>query len=474
MPTYLTQLRGRFYCRFDYVDECGRRHSIRHLSPCPNDRDRSLVWAARHRLEVIDDMSRSGIPTGPTFGELAEAYAADAWERGVRWDKMRHRYAVLIGEWGRETPAERITGARVLNWRAELRRRRGLSARSVNAYVTLLKAIFNLAAAGGRIPSNPITGVRTIPERHELPVTWFTVDQVAAIIEAAAELQEAAPRQGLSRQPRVPIGDVVKVAYYTAARIGNVLALRWDHLDFERGLIIWAASEIKNQMRRSRPRPVIVPLVPPLLETLARRLAEREHRSLVFANPRTGRPFVDIRQRWRAACSLANRHLPEGRRLPPTAKIMNLRHSRATHLLTDGTRVKAVADLLGDNVRMVESRYIGYDVDAMIAAVMAAQAPISAAFQNGLCSRQKRVCRIRLSELVFSLAQVAEAGAMWVRNPCQRPPRRVSWSVGRVGRARAASEARSEPCSALARLGTSRWRCFRPGSARSTSHSWTP
>ncbi len=60
---------------------------------------------------------------------------------------------------------------------------------------------------------------------------------------------------------------------------------------------------------------------------------------------------------------------------PPRARLCCLRHSRATHLA--GASAKAVADLLGDRVSMVERRYFGADVEGIRDALRATAASSS-------------------------------------------------------------------------------------------------
>ncbi len=85
----------------------------------------------------------------------------------------------------------------------------------------------------------------------------------------------------------------------------------------------------------------------------------------MFPHPHTGEPFRNIRAPWLAAIAAANAALGAANQIPPTFKIYNLRHTRATHFLTATGDYKATADLLGDTVKMVEDRYAGRNVPGL-------------------------------------------------------------------------------------------------------------
>jgi hypothetical protein len=120
---------------------------------------------ARIEAELLAELraEREAAAAPVTFGELADAYERDAKIRGTRWDKERSRWAVLVAELGRDTPAESITADHLNDWRQILMARRGLQGRSVNAYVTLLRAIFRLALRNGVVQADPTALLKAVP-----------------------------------------------------------------------------------------------------------------------------------------------------------------------------------------------------------------------------------------------------------------------------------------------------------------------
>lgn len=92
----------------------------------------------------------------------------------------------------------------------------GLSAKSVRNLVGLSQGIFSLAADNDLIPRSPVRAKhKPTVQRCEKPV--WTPEQIKVIVEAV---------QGVYRA-------LFSVAALTAARLGEILALRWENIDFE-------------------------------------------------------------------------------------------------------------------------------------------------------------------------------------------------------------------------------------------------
>jgi integrase len=336
----------------------------------PHDWQAAVLEAAELRrkteAELLEELRRGVLEAeGPaTFGELAEAYEKDAQDRGTRWDREKYRCAVVVEEVGRDTPAASLNADWLQTWRQDLRTRRKLTGRSVNAYVTLLRAICRLGVRTGKLTADPTAHLRPYPE-HRGEVEYLTEAQLAAVLDAARVLQkkwEGAKRtQGEKR--RAPIFDLVTVAYQTGARTGNVLSLRWgQHVDWEAAAVVWQPAEVKNRRR------VVVPMTQALKDVLLDRWPGPNAVGWVFPSP--DKPGLSLsnqsfRLAWRDVVALANKQLGAAEKIPADFKVYNLRHTRATHVLAATGNLRAVADLLGDTVAMVEQRYAGRSVPGL-------------------------------------------------------------------------------------------------------------
>jgi len=324
------------------------------------------IEAAALRAEIEKKLRkelRERRPGGvPTWGEAVELYRGSCLERGTRLDKEEYRLDILKKEFGASARLESITRAMLLEWRSDFRRRqavkrggrkRPLSARSVNAYLTNIIAIMNHAVDAGLIPGHDLHR-RLKLEEEGREIRALSRLQVEKLLEGAGAWEAA------SKRNRVPIRGIIAVHYYTAARTGNVLSLRRDQVDLKRKLITWPADEVKNRRR-------IVAPIPPKLEEILENFAPSMDRTRGLL---WGRRWVDIRKAWSGAVQAANKLLQKAEEplIPTDLSIYCLRHSRATHLARVATP-KAVADLLGDDVRTVARRYFAHDLEAVREAV---------------------------------------------------------------------------------------------------------
>jgi len=157
------------------------------------------------------------------------------------------------------------------------------------------------------------------------------------------------------------IRDFIDTMYFTGSRRRAVEQLSWNQVDLGNGLIRLA----KDGEKKTKKRRPTVPIVPALREILERRemLADTDY---VFGH--SGSRYKSLVRRASNAGLLylkARDGRPEGRFCPHT-----IRHTRATHLLQDGVDIYAVAKLLGDTIRTVETTYghaaAGLTADAVL------------------------------------------------------------------------------------------------------------
>lgn len=378
VPAYLIEFKGRIFYRYRAHVVHRGHEAIRNvfvLSEFPDSWERSLVAVREHRIEVEAALRRAvddhvyGLELPATLEVLAGEWMADCVEREIRTDVEHYRVEVLLDTLGRQLPAESLTAGHVLEWRRRLRAERKLSKASANAYLALLKMILALALRRGRLASNPAAAVTALPIQRPAPET-LSVEQVKALFAALPAFEHAQKQRQEARRLRpmgaglpshVPLRGIVLTAYYTLARTGNVLRLRWEDVDVEGGVVRF--PETKNT-RRTGVR-VVAPMRAPLRTFLSERWPGPGAQGWVFPNPETGEPFVDVRRAWTALLRLANAELARtgGALIPETFRLYNLRHSGASHLAASGAMSAAeIAELMGDTrVETVERRYFKLD-----------------------------------------------------------------------------------------------------------------
>lgn len=174
-------------------------------------------------------------------------------------------------------------------------------------------------------------------------------------------------REGLYRlakeAERYKYGLAIRLLAVTGARIGEILGLTWDRVDFKRGAItIDRAVDVQKRVLKDGAktansyRTVILDeeTVRLLLEHKAKAAKEtvrpiKKSESLVFQAP-DGRPvkYTAIRNTFRR--SLKKAGLPEMR-------IHDIRHSVVTLLLSEGVPAITVAALVGHNVATTNETY---------------------------------------------------------------------------------------------------------------------
>jgi len=360
-PRYIVWKHGAWYGHWRWVDPDGTTHWPSPRSPYATKRDerKAAQWAVDERKRWIaahlEDLRAAG-PGHATLGQVLDAYAADAVERGTRWERGEsHRGRIILATLGRETPALALTPLAFTAWRSQLRTRRGpdrpLSNRSLNAYLVILRAALNHAVAQGILPANPIAGVQPLPEAVRTPPA-LSHHQVAALLAALGPWRARTTQTRVKPEslPRVPLDTRVLLGYYTAGRPEAIDALRWGELDLGRRVLRYDAK---------LHHAIVVPLEPELVDHL-RRLRERRRprpADLVMPSPDTGRTVNNWRHQWRRLIAAANRQLRKGEQIPADAPIHWLRHSRITHLLLAGVPAQVVAQTTGTSLAMLQRHY---------------------------------------------------------------------------------------------------------------------
>ena len=188
-----------------------------------------------------------------TLGELFEDYMTKHAEvHNRRPEKPRNHYRLYLSPWGSRRLSH-IKKADVQALHAKLGRERGRV--TANVAVKLLRSIFNRAIEWELwAKPNPATGIRLFPEDSR--ERFLQPDELPRFFKAlAAEENET-------------IRDYLFVSLLTGARRGNVLAMRWEEVNLERGE--WRIPTTKSG------KPHVVPLLPEAVGILKRRLAERD------------------------------------------------------------------------------------------------------------------------------------------------------------------------------------------------------
>ena len=225
---------------------------------------------AEARLAAIlagDDPLVNIAPSHVTFGQ-----ACDEWLSYIEHDRKRRPSTVrdyanavrsyLKPAFGESTPVEDISVVDVDAYRARLVAAGKLSDRTINKTLVLLHGIFKRAQREHGLPSNPAAGAERQPHRRSGDFQVLDASEVAQLVAAAANAQDAA---------------MFAVAAFTGLRLGEILALRWEDVDFTRRLVHVRRNYVLK--REDTPKSGKVRSVP-LIDQAARALdalSRREH-----------------------------------------------------------------------------------------------------------------------------------------------------------------------------------------------------
>ena len=228
-------------------------------------------------LDEIKVLARKGQAgrrkTGWTFAQAAEAWLHHGRvERSLKHTTLGdYRSALdvhLIPAFG-AMPIEKITTGDIERWRAaqlELaltstqpgsRVTVGLSARSANKVVAIMHGVFELARRRKGLERNPVADVEKVRERNDPQrYDFYSPDEIELLCQAAADEQDAA---------------IYKTAAFTGMRRGELIALRWGDIDFQRSSISVSGSYANGHLTSPKSgRSRSVPMVPKLAAVLAR------------------------------------------------------------------------------------------------------------------------------------------------------------------------------------------------------------
>src|SRR5215208_3130222 len=262
----------------------GRRHFVT-LGGAADGWTRAKAEAElRHVLADVErglwvpDADRTiAAPPSPTFHEFAsewlEARRPELRESTLAdytWQLSNHLLPFFHGH-----RLPQITVAEVDRYRDFKVRERVLSAESINKTITRLGHILAVAEERDLIPRNPVrvnTRNRKLKAKRKRPVFLESAEQIAALIEAAGELDAAPGARTAGRRA------LIATLVYAGLRIGEATGLRWRDIDLANGRISVGDSKTEAGVR-------LVDILPALRDELTgdrHATAKAEPADLVF------------------------------------------------------------------------------------------------------------------------------------------------------------------------------------------------
>lgn len=328
-----------------YFDDGGRQRQLKIGVYGEITFDQARKAAKRLRSEVVlggdPAVQKAEKKAVPTYAELAAQHLdfARAHQRRPGNTEAILR-CHLIPRWGKLRLTD-IGQQAVAKWLAD-KADQGLAPATVEKIRMVFGRSFELAKRWG-LPGSDINPVRGIPR----PRFSNARERFLSSAEAARLLK--ATEASVNPQLRAIVGLLL----LTGARKRELLDAQWHHIDLDRK--VWFIPTSKTGQSRH------VPLSQPAQDILAQ-LPRYEGCPWLVPNPRTRKPFTDIKHPWetaRAAAGLDDLH------------IHDLRHSAASFMINAGIDLFAVGRILGHADHKSTMRYSHLANDTLMKAVEA-------------------------------------------------------------------------------------------------------
>jgi integrase len=299
---------------------------------------------------VLDEARRGTLPgmvrTGATFADAAAEFLRyTEHDRAIKPSTLTDYRSIisahLLPAFG-AMRLEEITPEKIERWRACVASANGsaLSNRTKNKLLVLLHGVFRRAQKVYGLPRNPVSEVERHPQRSSDDIEVFSIEEVHALVRAAASEQDAA---------------IYLTAAFTGLRRGELVALRWRDVDFAASAIRVRASYAGGALTTPKSGHVrSVPMAADVAETLAR-LGQRQRwisqDDLVFPGELGG--YLDasaLRRRYdRALRRAALRPL----------RFHDLRHTFGTRMIARAD-IRRVQEWMGHADVQTTMRYLHY------------------------------------------------------------------------------------------------------------------
>lgn len=262
-----------------------------------------------------------------TMKDLADRYLSDHATRKNRASTIRNNKAMLetiiLPRFG-HFPVASITKADIERLHHRLRP----TPYRANRALALWATMFKLAIEWGYRPDNPAQYVEKYAESKR--DRWLSEEEMGRL------------KAALPRHRNVRGVQAITLILLTGSRKGEVLHATWDQFDFDRA--VWRKPATLTKQNKVEHVPLNKPAIR-LLRAIRKHSGESEY---LFPGMKAGRPLEDLRKTWRDLCAAANLK---------DVRIHDLRHTFASHLVSEGESLPVVGSLLGHRQSQTTERY---------------------------------------------------------------------------------------------------------------------
>jgi len=210
-----------------------------------------------------------------------------------------------------------------------------------NRVLATLHAMYAMASDIGWQGPNPATGVKRFKEHKR--DRFLQPDEMPRFFKA------------LDEEPSDKIRDYLWVSLLTGSRRGNVLAMRWEELNFDAAT--WRIPDTKSG------EPVIVHLVPAVLDILRRRQENSNGSPWVFPGRGKSQHIIEPKEAWSQLLARAN---------ITNLRIHDLRRTFGSYQAAAGFSLPIIGKSLGHKSTSATAVYARLNLDPVRQAVTVA------------------------------------------------------------------------------------------------------
>ncbi len=254
------------------------------------------------------------------FNEFVQMYL----ERVVSLMKSIRTERNRVKRWVKDLgmrPIGQITRAQIESWRREKMSR--CKPATINRDLSRLRHMLNIAVEWELLEESPMQGMKFLRENNAR-TRYLSVGECHRLIDSCM-----APH----------IRAIVTVALHTGMRLGEILNLRWQDLDFSSGFIL--VRDSKNGQARQVP-------MDSMISTVLRSWPRLSDQDIVFTSVMTGGRIVDIRAGFLNSCKRAG---------ITGLHFHDLRHTFASQFVMAGGDIYILKEILGHKSITNSQRY---------------------------------------------------------------------------------------------------------------------
>ena len=283
----------------------------------------------------------------PTFGDLLDDYlGSEEFARKRPPTQASYRSMIekiLRPAWGKMR-LKAIQHRNVEALHASLKSKR----HTANRTVSLASRLFNSAIEQKLLVENPAKGIE---HYHEEKRTRYLNEEDQTELQRFTDALDGYHDQNAA--------DALRLLLWTGSRTGEVLKARWEDFNLRDGK--WTKPSAHTKQKKEEKIPLSQSAIA-LLKAMKPRIAAGP----VFIGRDGKKARVGLRRTWLQVCKAAGLveviEIPGKRgplkRYKPTVRKHDLRHTFASHLVSNGTPLHVVGQYLGHTTPQTTNRYV--------------------------------------------------------------------------------------------------------------------